>query len=80
MFDVIIQIAACHVVQGFRNRIGIKVKSKNISLLGSTGSVGRQTLEVAESIGLRVCAMSAGSGTALLERKPESISPPSFCF
>ncbi|MEG1592827.1 MAG: hypothetical protein RR350_00370, partial [Oscillibacter sp.] len=30
-----------------------------ISLLGSTGSIGRQTLEVAEQLGLRVAALTA---------------------
>ena len=33
--------------------------SKTISILGSTGSIGRQTLEVAEQLGLRVAALTA---------------------
>lgn len=51
------------------------MESKNISLLGSTGSIGRQTLEVADHIGLRVCALSAGRGTALLEQQVRKYKP-----
>lgn len=32
-----------------------------ISVLGSTGSIGRQTLDVAEKLGISVCALTAGS-------------------
>ena len=32
-----------------------------ISVLGSTGSIGRQTLDVANRLGLSVCALTAGS-------------------
>ncbi len=51
------------------------MKSKNISLLGSTGSIGRQTLEVADSLGLRVRAISAGSASALLEAQARKYKP-----
>ena len=33
-----------------------------ISILGSTGSIGRQSLDVIDQLGLRVCALTAGSG------------------
>ena len=33
--------------------------TNRISILGSTGSIGRQTLEVAEQMGLQVVAMTA---------------------
>ena len=33
--------------------------SKTISILGATGSIGRQTLDVAEQLGLRVAALTA---------------------
>ena len=33
--------------------------TKTISLLGSTGSIGRQTLEVARELGLTVAALTA---------------------
>ena len=32
-----------------------------ISILGSTGSIGRQTLDVAQNLGIRVAALTAGS-------------------
>lgn len=47
----------------------------SISLLGSTGSIGRQTLEVAEHLGLRVCAVSANTNTALLEEQVRRFAP-----
>ena len=33
--------------------------AKSITLLGSTGSIGRQTLEVAQACGLTVAALTA---------------------
>lgn len=39
---------------------------KRIAVLGSTGSIGRQTLEVADYLGLQVVGLAAGSNTALL--------------
>ena len=33
--------------------------TRSIALLGSTGSIGRQTLSVAEELGLRVAALTA---------------------
>lgn len=33
-----------------------------ISILGSTGSIGRQSLDVIDQLGMRVCALTAGSG------------------
>ena len=46
-----------------------------ISLLGSTGSVGRQTLEVADLLGLRVAALSAGTNIELLEAQARKYRP-----
>ena len=40
-----------------------------ISILGSTGSIGRQSLDVAEKLGLRVCALTANRNTALAEEQ-----------
>lgn len=48
---------------------------RTISLLGSTGSIGRQTLEVVDRLGLKVCALSAGSSTELLERQARKYKP-----
>lgn len=46
-----------------------------ISLLGSTGSIGRQTLETVEYLGLRISALSAGANIALLEEQVRRFKP-----
>ena len=43
--------------------------TKTISLLGSTGSIGRQTLQVARELGLTVAALTANRQVDLLERQ-----------
>ena len=40
--------------------------SKTISILGSTGSIGRQTLDVAQQLHLRVAAITAHASVCLL--------------
>ena len=49
--------------------------SKSISVLGSTGSIGRQTLQVAEELGLRVAALTAGRQIDLLEQQARQFRP-----
>ena len=49
--------------------------SKTISILGSTGSIGRQTLEVAEQMGLRVAALTANSSVERLENQVRRFHP-----
>ena len=45
-------------------------KMKNIAILGSTGSIGTQTLEVARENGdLEVLALAAGNNIKLLEEQ-----------
>ena len=46
-----------------------------ISLLGSTGSIGRQTLDVASLLGLRVLALSADRNIRLLEEQTRKYKP-----
>jgi len=46
-----------------------------ISLLGSTGSIGRQTLQVAELLGLSICALGAGRNIELLEEQVRKFRP-----
>lgn len=46
-----------------------------ISILGSTGSIGRQSLEVASSLGLKVAALAAGQSVELLERQAREFLP-----
>ena len=43
--------------------------SNTISILGSTGSIGRQTLEVAEQMGLRVAALTAHASVERMEEQ-----------
>ena len=46
-----------------------------ISVLGSTGSIGTQTLEVAASLGLRVAALTANRSIDLLEQQARQFHP-----
>ena len=47
----------------------------SISLLGSTGSIGRQTLEVCARLGVRVEALTARRNIDLLERQARQFRP-----
>ena len=49
--------------------------TKTISLLGSTGSIGRQTLEVVRELGLSVGAMTANSQVDLMEKQVREFHP-----
>ena len=49
--------------------------TRTIALLGSTGSIGRQTLDVARELKLRVAALAAGSSVDLLEAQAREFSP-----
>ena len=49
--------------------------SKTISILGSTGSIGRQTLDVAEQLGLRVAALTANSRVERIEEQARRFQP-----
>ena len=53
---------------------------KTISLLGSTGSIGTQTLDVARKLGLRVTALSAHSNVSLLESQCREFMPKYACI
>ena len=48
---------------------------KKISILGSTGSIGRQTLQVAEQLGYGVCALAADRNAELMEQQARRFSP-----
>ena len=43
--------------------------SSCISVLGSTGSIGRQTLDVVDKLGLRVAALTANRDVDRLEAR-----------
>ncbi len=49
--------------------------TRAISLLGSTGSIGRQTLEVCEQLGVKVEALTAKSSVDLLEQQVRKFRP-----
>lgn len=51
----------------------------SISVLGSTGSIGRQTLEVAERLSIPVRAISANKNIALLEQQARKFRPEFVC-
>ena len=52
------------------------MKMKNIAVLGSTGSIGTQTLDVARNNeDIRIVALSAGSNIELLEKQAREFSP-----
>lgn len=49
--------------------------SKRISLLGSTGSIGRQTLDVIDACGMEVAAITANSSVDALEEQARRYGP-----
>ena len=49
--------------------------TKTITILGSTGSIGRQTLSVADELGLRVAALSAERNVDLMEAQCRKYRP-----
>lgn len=49
--------------------------ANTISILGSTGSIGRQTLDVAEQMGLRVAALTANSSVERMEAQCRRFRP-----
>ena len=50
---------------------------KKLIILGSTGSIGTQSLEVAERSGYKVTALAAGSNIELLEKQARKFKPSS---
>ncbi len=52
---------------------------KNISILGSTGSIGTQTLQIARDYNINVVAMSAHSNIKLLEEQAREFKPQIVC-
>lgn len=48
---------------------------QTLSILGSTGSIGTQTLDVVRGLGLSVCALAAHSNVSLLEQQIREFRP-----
>lgn len=51
------------------------MKIGTISILGSTGSIGRQTLSVAEHLGVQVCALTANGSVDRIEEQARKFQP-----
>ena len=49
--------------------------TKTVAVLGSTGSIGRQTLQVAQELGLTVAALTANRQVDLLEQQARQLHP-----
>lgn len=54
--------------------------NRTVSILGSTGSIGTQSLEVCEKHGLRVTALAAHSSAELLEQQARRFNPEAVCI
>lgn len=49
--------------------------TRRLSILGATGSIGRQTLDVAQALGLEVAALAASRNVTLLEAQCRKFRP-----
>ena len=49
--------------------------TKNLVILGSTGSIGRQTLDVARHLPIKICALAAGGNVALMAEQCRIFRP-----
>jgi 1-deoxy-D-xylulose-5-phosphate reductoisomerase len=58
----------------------VLILTENISILGSTGSIGTQTLEVVREMGgINIAALTAGSNIDLLEVQAKEFQPELVC-
>ncbi|OPZ19582.1 MAG: 1-deoxy-D-xylulose 5-phosphate reductoisomerase [Firmicutes bacterium ADurb.BinA205] len=53
---------------------------KTVSILGSTGSIGTQSLEVCEKHGIKVTALAAHSSVDMLEQQARKFGPSKVCI
>ncbi|MFR0855942.1 MAG: 1-deoxy-D-xylulose-5-phosphate reductoisomerase, partial [Ruminococcus sp.] len=53
---------------------------KCISILGSTGSIGTQSLEVAKAHDMRIYALAANRNVELLEKQTREFRPEKVCI
>ena len=54
--------------------------TRTVSILGSTGSIGTQSLDVCEKHGLKVTALAAHSSVKLLEEQTRKFAPEYVCI
>ncbi|MBQ4100809.1 MAG: 1-deoxy-D-xylulose-5-phosphate reductoisomerase, partial [Oscillospiraceae bacterium] len=52
----------------------------SVAILGSTGSIGTQALEVCKNLGIKVTALSAHRNTKLLEMQAREFKPYCVCI
>ena len=48
---------------------------KNVSILGSTGSIGRQSLDIIDNLKIPVCALTAGSNVEMMAQQCRKYRP-----
>ena len=53
--------------------------TENLSILGSTGSIGTQALEVARELNIKIDALAANNNINLLEKQIREFSPSKVC-
>ena len=53
---------------------------RSVSILGSTGSIGTQALEVCEVHGIKVKALAAKTNEELLEKQVRKFKPKLVCL
>lgn len=53
---------------------------RTVSLLGSTGSIGRQAIEVCQKLGIRIRGLAAHSNTSLLAEQALLLKPDAVCI
>ena len=61
--------------KSFPKNIAMHISEKYITILGSTGSIGTQSLDVCREQGIRVEALSAHSNVALIEAQVREFMP-----
>ncbi len=59
------------------NKEAMEIKKRKISIIGSTGSIGRQALEVIEKLGdkFEIIALAGGNNVELLKKQAEKYQP-----
>lgn len=56
------------------------MSTKKLAILGSTGSIGTQALEVARAQGIGVCVLTANSNAKLLAQQAKIFKPETVCI
>jgi len=54
--------------------------ARNLSILGSTGSIGTQTIDVAKKLQMNICGIAAYKNVELLKKQIEELQPKVACI